>query len=158
MTQDTRNNIRRTMMPQSLQSRRLGTSHSSPSTSSTIQNTLQNSLIGIAINCSIVFSKFKWQSEISSLSKVILVLGKSQKFQDDKSASLVGVWIKSLAPAGRCSFCSGSRSHEMNSATTYLMPKFYVKISDTAVLESPDQLLVLTLSVTDLCRSQPVHV
>ena len=48
-----------------------------------------------------------------------------------KSGSLVQVWIKSLATAAWCSFCSVSRSRRTNFATTCLMPRFYVKISDT---------------------------
>ena len=75
-----------------------------------------------------------------------------------KSGSLVAVWIKSLAIISAwCYFCSGSRSHGMNFVTTYFMPTSCVKISDSD-LESPDQLLVLILSVADLCWLQPVHV
>ena len=47
-----------------------------------------------------------------------------------KSGSLVAVWIKSLATAARCSFCSGSRSCGINFATTHFMPRSCVKFSD----------------------------
>ena len=50
-----------------------------------------------------------------------------------KSGSLVALWIKSLATAARWSFCSGSRSHGMNFAMTYFMPRSCIKISDTVV-------------------------
>ena len=46
----------------------------------------------------------------------------------------------------------------MNFATTHFVPRSYFKISCTAVFVIPDQLPVLTLSVTDLCWLQPVHV
>ena len=48
-----------------------------------------------------------------------------------KSGSLVAVWIKSLATAARCSFCSGSRSWGMNFCHDKFMPRSCVKISDT---------------------------
>ena len=48
-----------------------------------------------------------------------------------KSGSLVVVWIKSLAAAAGCSFCSGSRSRSTNFAMTCFMPRSCVKISDT---------------------------
>ena len=47
-----------------------------------------------------------------------------------KSGSLVVVWIKSLVTAAQCSFCSGSRSHVMNFATTCFMPRSCIKMSD----------------------------
>ena len=46
-------------------------------------------------------------------------------------------------------FCSGSKSCRTNLAMTRFMPRSCVKISDTVVLESPDQLQVLVLSVAD---------
>ena len=61
-----------------LQNRHLGTSNSSPSISSTVQNTLQNPMLespSAALLCSLESHP---QSEISSLSKVILVLGKAR--------------------------------------------------------------------------------
>ena len=64
------------MMPQSLQSRHLGTSHSSPSISSTVQNTEKSSVV-MAISWSVLFPECHWRSEISAFSKVILVLGKA---------------------------------------------------------------------------------
>ena len=54
-----------------------------------------------------------------------------------KPGSLVVVWIKSLATAAQCSFCSGSRSCGMNFATMHSMPRSHVKIPDTAVLGIP---------------------
>ena len=54
-----------------------------------------------------------------------------------KSGSLVTVWIKSLATAARCSFCSGSRSCKTNFATTRFMSRSCVKISDTVVFTIP---------------------
>ena len=50
-----------------------------------------------------------------------------------KSGSLIVVWIKSLATASWCSFCSGSRNWGMNFTTTCFMPRSCVKISDTVV-------------------------
>ena len=47
------------------------------------------------------------------------------------------VWIKSLATAAQCSFCSGTRSHGTHFAMTCFMPRFYVKISDTVVFGIP---------------------
>ena len=60
------------------QSRLLGTSHSSPSVSSTVQNTLHNSLLVLPLAALSYFPRFHWQSEISSFSKVILVLGRAR--------------------------------------------------------------------------------
>ena len=74
-----------------------------------------------------------------------------------KSSSLVMVWIKSLVTAARCSFCSGSRSCRTNFATNVSCQDPSSE-SRTQFWESTDQLLVLTLSVTDLCWLQPVHV
>ena len=54
-----------------------------------------------------------------------------------KSGSLVAAWIKSLATAAWCSFCSGSRSHRTNFATTHFMPRSCVKISDAVVFGIP---------------------
>ena len=54
-----------------------------------------------------------------------------------KSGSLVVVWIKSLATAAWCSFCSGNRSLRKNFATTHCMPRSCVKISDTVVSGTP---------------------
>ena len=59
------------------QNRHLGTSHSFPSISSTIQNTPQNPLLGLPPANPSYFPESHWQSEISSLSKVILVLEKA---------------------------------------------------------------------------------
>ena len=64
----------------------------------------------------------------------------------------------SLATAARCSFCSRSRSYRTDFATTRFMPRSCVKVSDTVVLESPAQLLVLALSVAILCGLQPTHI
>ena len=61
-----------------LQNRYLGISHSSPSiSSSTVQNTLRNPLLWLPSASLSYFPESHWQSEISSLSKVILVLGKA---------------------------------------------------------------------------------
>ena len=73
-----------------------------------------------------------------------------------KSGSLVVVWIKSSATAARCSFCSGGRSCERVLSLCF-MPRSCVNW-DTVVWEPPDQLLLLSLSVADLCWLQPVHV
>ena len=54
-----------------------------------------------------------------------------------KSASLVVAWIKSLATAAWCSFCSGSRSCRMKFATTHFMPKSCVKILDIVAFGIP---------------------
>ena len=54
-----------------------------------------------------------------------------------KSGSLVAVWIKSLATAARCSFCSGSRSRRTNFATTHFTPRSCVKISYMVVFGIP---------------------
>ena len=59
-----------------LQSRHLGTSHSSPHVSSTIQNTLQNPLLVSPLATPSYFPKSHWWSEVSYLSKVILILAK----------------------------------------------------------------------------------
>ena len=59
-----------------LQSRNLGTSHSSLSTSSTVQNTLQNPLLKSPPAALLCCPESHQWSEICSLSKVILVLGK----------------------------------------------------------------------------------
>ena len=64
--------------PSPLQSRHVGTSHSSPSVSSTLQNTLKNPLLESPSAAPSYFPEPHWQSEISSLSKVILVLGKAR--------------------------------------------------------------------------------
>ena len=64
--------------PSPLQSRYLGTSHSSPSISSTVQNSLQNPLLESPSAALLYFSEFHGWYEISSLSKVILVLGKAR--------------------------------------------------------------------------------
>ena len=50
----------------------LGTSHSSPSASSTVQNTLENPLLQSPSAALWYFPEFHWWSEISCLSKVIL--------------------------------------------------------------------------------------
>ena len=53
-----------------------------------------------------------------------------------KSYLLIVVWIKSLATAA-WSFCSGSRSHRLNFATTHFMPRSCIKISDSVVFGIP---------------------
>ena len=75
-----------------------------------------------------------------------------------KSGSLIAVWIKSLATAARYSFWSGSRGHGTNFAMTCFMPRSCVKILDTVVFGIPRSLLVLLLSVADLCWLQHVHI
>ena len=75
-----------------------------------------------------------------------------------KSGSLVAFWITSLATVTWCSFCSGCGNHRTNFATTCFMQRSCIKIWDRGVVESPDQLLVVALSVADLCWLQPVHV
>ena len=59
-----------------LQSRHLGITHSSPIISFSVQNTLQNPLLELPSAAPLYFLESHWWSEISSLSKVILVLGK----------------------------------------------------------------------------------
>ena len=54
-----------------------------------------------------------------------------------KSGSLVVVWIKSLAMAAWCSFCSGSRSCRTNLAMTCFMLRSCIKISGTVVFGIP---------------------
>ena len=54
-----------------------------------------------------------------------------------KNRSLAAVWIKSLAAAAQCSFCSGSRSTRMNFAVTRFMPRSRIKISGTVVIGIP---------------------
>ena len=54
-----------------------------------------------------------------------------------KSGSLVVVWIKSLATATQCSFCSSSRSCRMNFATTCFTSRSCVQSSDTVVCGIP---------------------
>ena len=61
-----------------LQSRHHRTSRSSPSVSSTVHNTLQNLLLESPSAAPSYFPKCHPWSEISSLSKVILVLGKAR--------------------------------------------------------------------------------
>ena len=61
-----------------LQSTHLGTSHSSPSISSTVENTLQNPLLESPSAAPSYFPESHRGSEISSLSKVISVLGKAR--------------------------------------------------------------------------------
>ena len=61
-----------------LQSRNLKTWHSSPSIFSTVQNTLRNPLLESPTAVPSSFPEFHWRSEISSLSKVILVLVKAR--------------------------------------------------------------------------------
>ena len=61
-----------------IQSRHLGTSHSSRSVSSTVQNTLQNPLLELPSAALSYFPESHWWSEISSFSKLILVLGKAR--------------------------------------------------------------------------------
>ena len=50
---------------------------------------------------------------------------------------MVVVWIKSLAAALRCSFCSGSKSCGTNFAMTCFMVRSCIKISDTVVFGIP---------------------
>ena len=59
----------------SLQSRHLGISHSFPRVSFIVQNTLQNPFLESPLAAPSYFSESHQWSEISSLSKVILVLG-----------------------------------------------------------------------------------
>ena len=54
-----------------------------------------------------------------------------------KSGSLGAVWIKLLATAAQCSFCSGSRSRGMNITTTCFMARLCIKILDTVVFGIP---------------------
>ena len=61
-----------------LQSKHVGTSHTSPSISSTVQSTLQNPTLELPSASLSRFSESHHSSEISSLSKVILVLRKSR--------------------------------------------------------------------------------
>ena len=75
-----------------LQSGHLGTSHSSPNISSAVQNTLQNPLLESPSAAPLYFPESHQWYEISSLSKVILVLGKSQKSQGTKSGLYEG-WV-----------------------------------------------------------------
>ena len=60
------------------QHRYLGTSHSSPSVSSTVQNSMQNPVLELPSAVPSYFPKSYQWSEISSLSKVNLVLGKAR--------------------------------------------------------------------------------
>ena len=76
--QDTRNLVHRTWHLSPLQSRYLGTSHSSPSVSSTVQNTLQNLLLESPSAAPSYFPESHLWSEISFLSEVISVLGKAR--------------------------------------------------------------------------------
>ena len=61
-----------------LQSRHLGITHSSPIISFSVQNTLQNPLLELPSAAPLYFLESHWWSEISSLSKVILVWGKAR--------------------------------------------------------------------------------
>ena len=54
-----------------------------------------------------------------------------------KPGSLVVVWIKSLAIAAGCSFCSGGKNQGMNFATTLSCQDPASKISDTVVFGIP---------------------
>ena len=74
-----------------LQSRHLGTSHSSSSISSTVQNTPQNPLLESPSAAPSYFSESDWWSEISSLSKVILVLGKARSLRAPNLG--LGHWV-----------------------------------------------------------------
>ena len=47
------------------------------------------------------------------------------------------IGVKSLATAALCSFSSSSRSHGMNFAMTYFMPRSYMKTSDTVAFAIP---------------------
>ena len=64
-----------------LQSRHLGTSYSSLSISSTVENTLQTPLLELPSATLSCFPQSHQQFEISSLSKVILVLGKARSLR-----------------------------------------------------------------------------
>ena len=75
-----------------------------------------------------------------------------------KSGTLVVVWIKSLATA------AWFPSALVGGAMEQILP-WHISCQDPVsksqtqqFLESPDQLLVLALSVADLCWLQPVHV
>ena len=65
-------------MPQSLSKQAPWDSHTSSSISSTIQNILQNPLLESPSAALWYFPESHWWSKISSLSKVILVLGKAR--------------------------------------------------------------------------------
>ena len=71
-----------------LQSRHLGTSHSSPSISSFVQSTLQHPILESPSAAPLYFPESLWLSEISSLSKVILVLGKARSASSSHTVSL----------------------------------------------------------------------
>ena len=75
-----------------LQSRCLGTSHSFPSISSTVQNTLQNPLLESPSATPFYFPESHWWSEISSLLKVILVLRKARSHRAP-NLGCRGCWV-----------------------------------------------------------------
>ena len=74
------------------------------------------------------------------------------------SDSLVVVWIKSLATAAQCSFCSGSRSCGMSFARTPFMPWSWIKILDTAVFGIPRSAASSHTVSHDICWLQPIHI
>ena len=75
-----------------LQSRCLGTSHTFPSISSTVQNTLQNPLLESPSATPFYFPESHWWSEISSLLKVILVLRKARSHRAP-NLGCRGCWV-----------------------------------------------------------------
>ena len=75
-----------------------------------------------------------------------------------KPHSLVAVWIKSLATAARCSFCSGSRSHGMNFATTCFMPRSCIKNLRPGSFWIPRSAASSHTVSHDICWLQPIHI
>ena len=75
-----------------------------------------------------------------------------------KSGSLVVVWIKSLATEAQCFFCSDSRSHRTNFATTHFMSRSCIKISDRVILGIHRSASSSHMSVANLCWLQTLHV
>ena len=76
----TRNIVHRTMTTQSPSNWHLGNLHSSPGISSTLKHCVK-SYVGMAISYPVHFPESQGQSEISSLSKVILVMGQARSFR-----------------------------------------------------------------------------
>ena len=86
-------------MPQSLQSRHLGTSHSSPSVSSTVKNTLQNPFLESPSAALSYFPESHQRCEVFSLPNVIIVLGKA------RSHKLPNLIHRGLSRLGDLMFC-----------------------------------------------------
>ena len=105
------------------QSRHLGASHISPRVSSTVQKTLKNPFLELPSAAQSYFLESHWWSEISSLSKVILVLEKARS-QGCQICAVGGwvTWVIWCFTKNLCMRCNAWVAHCHDEAVDHQLP------------------------------------